>query len=348
MRRGLSGHRLRFTAALRLLVVATVVATGCGRAPRPPRPPVDPAATERFARDVSRLTDDQLLGRAVGTPGLETAGEWIEERFRKLGLRPAGDADGYRQSLTVDPARCPPVVRAAIPGGERPPAFNLVGRLDPGATPRDDRLLILGAHYDHLGHTGSVPGEIYSGADDNASGVAALLETARTLSRERVRLARAVLFVAFSGEECGLAGSHRFVRHPPPGLERHRMFAMVNLDMVGRLRNDTLLVTGLDAAAGWNGEVARACSRHGLTCRPALNIVGPSDHISFLLAGVPMLYLSTGGHPDYHTPRDKAGRLNMEGGSRVAATVADLLIELAERPDAPRLRRLGPRSGAPR
>jgi Iap family predicted aminopeptidase len=239
----------------------------------------------------------------------------------------AGLADGGRARIEVDLAR------------EHAPAFNVVGRLDPAGTPVDDRLVVIGAHYDHLGFGGSGSLEpdstaVHNGADDNASGVAALLEAGRTLAARRSELLRPVVFVAFAGEERGLLGSARLVKSPPAGFAVERVLAMINLDMVGRLRGQTVTVFGTDTAVEWGAVLPAACARAGIECKSTGDGYGPSDHTSFYAAGAPVLFLFTGTHDQYHRPSDDAATLNATGGARVAALTADLALGLAAREGA--------------
>ncbi len=196
---------------------------------------------------------------------------------------------------------------------------------------------MIGAHYDHLGRGGPAsldPGstEIHNGADDNASGVAAMLEAARLLSTRKDELARPVLFVAFSGEERGLLGSNFLVRHPTPSLPLDRVQAMINLDMVGRLRGETMTLFGTDSAEEWKEEVPVACARMGLDCKENGDGYGPSDQTSFYAAGIPVLHLFTGTHEQYHRPSDDSGTLNATGGARIAALAAELVRYAADVP----------------
>jgi hypothetical protein len=195
--------------------------------------------------------------------------------------------------------------------------------------------VVVGAHYDHLGLGGPAslaPGstEVHNGADDNASGVAGVLEIARRLVAARAELSRPVVFVAFSGEERGVLGSTYLVRHPPAGLEPERLAAMINLDMVGRLRGQSLTVFGLDTATEWKEIVEGACARAALECRGQGDGYGPSDQTPFYAAGVPVLHLFTGPHDEYHKPVDDAPTLNATGGALVAGLAADLARTVAE------------------
>jgi len=223
------------------------------------------------------------------------------------------------------------------------PAWNVVGRLPGEARGAAAGPVIVGAHYDHLGLGGPdsmAPGSTdpHSGADDNASGVAAVLEAARWLTREEGRAAEAgprtrdVLFVAFSGEETGLLGATAFARNPPGGLDLERAAAMINLDMVGRLRQK-LTVLGDDSAAEWQEIVRPLCQELDLPCAFGGDAYGPSDHTAFFAAGVPVLFLFTGPHDDYHKPSDDPGAIHAAGGARIARLTAEVAAALARRPE---------------
>ncbi|HKV12986.1 MAG TPA: M20/M25/M40 family metallo-hydrolase [Thermoanaerobaculia bacterium] len=217
------------------------------------------------------------------------------------------------------------------------PAVNVVGVVRAGAAGRLPGALLVGAHYDHLGHGGAsslAPDsrEIHNGADDNASGTAALLEVARELVRQRDKLERDVWLVAFSGEEVGVLGSTHFVRHPPEGMKIADLAAMLNMDMVGRLRGNLLTVLGGESAEEWKEIVKPACDRALLGCALSGDGYGPSDHSPFYAAGVPVLHFFTGAHSDYHKPSDDAEAVNAAGGARIAGLVAALTEEIADRP----------------
>jgi Tol biopolymer transport system component len=218
------------------------------------------------------------------------------------------------------------------------PAANVVGIVRAGAPDRLPGAVLVGAHYDHIGHGGGAslaPGstEIHNGADDNASGTAALLEVARRLAAQRATLRRDVWIVAFSGEEEGALGSTAFTRKPPAGLALGDLEAMLNMDMVGRLRDDALAVLGSESAAEWNDLVPPLCRRAGLTCSLGGDGFGASDQSPFYAAGVPVLHFFTGVHEDYHKPSDDAGKINAAGGAQVAGLVADTAAALAGRPE---------------
>ena len=218
-------------------------------------------------------------------------------------------------------------------------AENVAGLL-PGRGPLASEVAVVGAHYDHLGMGGERslrPNEvaIHNGADDNASGSVAVLLAAKRLKAALAAAPshRSVVFVLFSGEEVGLAGSSAFVEHPPFPLAR--TVAMVNLDMVGRLRDDQLVVFGTDSATEWDDVLARAARDHGLQIRSQGDGYGPSDQTPFYAAGVPVLHLFTGTHELYHTPDDDPGTLDAAGAARVALLTADLAGWLASQPARP-------------
>ncbi|HEY0780954.1 MAG TPA: M28 family peptidase, partial [Thermoanaerobaculia bacterium] len=148
-------------------------------------------------------------------------------------------------------------------------------------------------------------------------------------------LRRDVYFVAFSGEETGVLGSTAFTRRPPPGVAMPDLVAMLNMDMVGRLRGNLLTVLGGETAQEWKDIVLPACGRERLGCTLSGDGYGPSDHSPFYAAGVPVLHFFTGAHEDYHKPSDTADKINAAGGEQVARLVADLAQTIADRADRP-------------
>ncbi len=215
-------------------------------------------------------------------------------------------------------------------------AHNIVGVLRAGAATRLPGAVVIGAHYDHLGLGGrdSLEPDVrapHNGADDNASGTAALLQVARALVTRRAELRRDVWLVAFTAEESGVIGSTQFVRTPPPGLKLDQVVAMLNMDMVGRLRGNALSVQGGESAAEWSELVEPACAAARVSCALGGSGYGPSDHSPFYAAGVPVLQFFTGAHTDYHKTTDDADRINAAGAARVAAIVADVAAAAANR-----------------
>ncbi len=225
---------------------------------------------------------------------------------------------------------------------ETRPAFNVVAKLPAkvSAEKKKPGVIVVGAHYDHLGMGGRgslAPGEtkVHPGADDNASGTASILEVARALSQPGVELARDVIFVSFSGEERGILGSTYFTKNPPPGVAPKDVAAMINLDMVGRLHDNKLEVEGAATGVELAPIVKDACGRVRLECNVGPGSgYGPSDHAAFYGAGVPVLFLFTGLHADYHKPSDTSDKINAAGMARAAALTEDLVRTLAARDGA--------------
>jgi hypothetical protein len=277
--------------------------------------------------DVRFLADDRMGGRLIGSPGADSAARFLARRFRASGLRPA--PGGWFQVFTVAPD-APAAVHAGIGGAL---GRNVVGVL-PGRDPDlRNEIVIVGAHYDHLGqgNFGSLDpdstGQVHNGADDNASGASALIHIARTLSASPP--GRTVVFIAFSGEEAGLLGSDYYIKNPIFPLAR--TYAMVNLDMVGRLRSDRLLVFGTATATEFGGilDSLNAIARFDL--KASGDGWGRSDQSSFYGAGKPVLHLFTDLHEDYHRTTDDWEKINVDGLERVADFTAAIVRTLGNR-----------------
>ena len=233
---------------------------------------------------------------------------------------------------------------------QRLEVFNVVGKIPVEGKPIGGPLVI-GAHYDHLGLGGKgslAPDkeEPHLGADDHASGVAALLEVARALVATRRELRREVYLVAFSAEESGILGSSHLVKKPPKAFRVKDAIAMLNLDMVGRMRSNQLTVLGGESAEEWSALVMPACQAARVSCTTSGDGFGPSDHTPFYAAGVPVLHFFTGSHADYHKPSDRADRLNAVGAAKTAEVTTAVALALAGR-DQPLAYRRVP-SPAPR
>lgn len=215
---------------------------------------------------------------------------------------------------------------------------NVVGVLE-GEGPLAAETIVIGAHYDHLGYgdgSSLAPGihEVHNGADDNASGVAALLDVARRLASRPKKLPRRIVLVAFTGEERGLLGSARYVKQPAFPLDQ--TIAMLNMDMVGRLRDNKLIVHGTGTADAFNELVDRLGKQFGFQISKNAGGFGPSDHASFYAKKIPVLFFFTGSHEDYHRPSDDYEKLNLDGVRRVSELVARAAVELAESKDRPK------------
>jgi hypothetical protein len=281
----------------------------------------------RLLDDIKTLTEDRLQGRATGSAGAEIAATYLARRFSEVGLQPA--AGGWFQSFTI--GRDAPAVRQSKSGG-------LVGKNVIGILPGRDPVLrnqtvVLGAHYDHLGLGGfgsldpDSTGLVHNGADDNASGVAGLIQVAARLAKSPP--ARTVVFIAFSGEELGLLGSSHYVKEPIYPLAG--TLAMINLDMVGRLRNGRLIVYGARTAKEFPALLDSLNWYAGFDLKAQGDGYGPSDQSSFYAAKRPVLHLFTDLHEDYHRTTDDWQKVNLDGLKRVADFTLGLVTALANR-----------------
>ena len=214
---------------------------------------------------------------------------------------------------------------------------NVLGVLD-GLAPRSEQTIVIGAHYDHLGYGGHGSARrgvraIHNGADDNASGTAGLIELARRLAGRATPLRRRILFSAFTAEERGLLGSAHYVDHPVIPLKQ--TVAMLNLDMIGRLRNEKLIVYGMGTAKEFGTMLDLLGKRHGFDIRGRASGFGPSDQTSFYRKQIPVLHFFTDLHADYHGPTDDWEKVSITGVERVVALVEDVVVELADSPGSP-------------
>jgi hypothetical protein len=215
-----------------------------------------------------------------------------------------------------------------------------------GEGPLANETIIIGAHYDHVGYGGQgsrSPGvmAIHNGADDNASGTSAVIEIARRLSQREEKLPRRIVFMLFSAEERGLLGSAHYVREPLFPLDG--TIAMLNLDMVGRLRDGELTVHGTGSAAEFDALVDRVNESVGLTLFKDPSGTGPSDHASFYGKQIPVFHFFTGYHDEYHRPEDDFPLINVPGIRQVADLAQGLAVAIAEEPSRPTYQATGPR-----
>ena len=214
----------------------------------------------------------------------------------------------------------------------------MVGVLDGADDERNQEAVVVGAHYDHVGLGGRLSGapertgEIHNGADDNASGIAALIEIARSAATDRARFPRSLVFVAFAGEERGLLGSRHYASAPVIPLADTVL--MLNLDMIGRSRG-RVEVGGLDSTPALRAEIDAAALVANIDVRPGGPGAGRSDDSSFIDKRIPALHFFTGFHDDYHRPSDDWNLVDAEGTARVATLALELAARIAARQDRP-------------
>jgi len=280
----------------------------------------------KIQEDVAFLADDKLEGRQTGTKGEKEAAEYIAKRFKELGLEPKG-TDGYFQDFTFKPKTGPhqEVKYTEANADSTITGRNILAYLDNNA----NQTIVVGAHYDHLGYgsEGSLyrgeEKQIHNGADDNASGVAVMLNLASKL--KKANNSNNYLFMAFSGEEMGLLGSNYFVKNATIDIDSVNY--MLNMDMVGRLKKDsTLAVYGVGTTPIFKQVINASNNKFKLIEKESG--VGPSDHTSFYLNDIPVLHFFTGQHEDYHKPGDDADKLNYEGMEAISTYIFDIITDL--------------------
>lgn len=257
---------------------------------------------KKLKKHIHYLAADHMKGRQTGSKEAETAATYIETHFKKYGLRPMG-TDGFRQQFEAKVKRV--VVKDSIRS-----SANIIGFLDNDAP----YTIVVGAHYDHIGYgdLGNSKdslniGKIHNGADDNASGVAGLLELAKYYAKNGVKERFNLLFIAFGAEELGLLGSKYFVEHPVMPL--NTIHWMLNMDMIGRYNPDNgVAVIGYGTSTGFP-EIFKGITA-GIKFYTSRDGSGGSDQTSFYKKQVPVLFFHTGGHPDYHKTGDDPAKIN--------------------------------------
>ena len=277
-------------------------------------------------KTVTYLASDELEGRLAGSLGEAKAADFISKEFSSLKLKSL-KGKTFIQDFTYDVKLNPHEDKSS----KKVLGKNVIGYLDNKAS----KTIIIGAHYDHLGknehHNSTLmnsEGLIHNGADDNASGVAAVLELARQFSQNKTTEKANYVFALFSGEEDGLMGSKAFAENVK--TKYPNVISMINLDMVGRLNKDKVLTVGGVGTSPIFGEIITKNKPAGFNLAIDSSGVGPSDHTSFYLKDIPVLFLFTGTHSDYHKPTDDAELINFTGLKNITNYVFNLSNGLAE------------------
>ena len=288
------------------------------------------AGAEKFDNErLAKLSYDQTAGEAgipVAVVSRQTAAKWF-------GLADAAQLNAMEKAKDNWPDAANKLrkvtVNLSVEITRRPaPAYNVVGVIE-GDDPKLKReYIVIGAHYDHLGHGGESSlapnsSDVHHGADDNASGTAGLLELARIFSSQRNLLRRSVIFIAFSAEETGLIGSKAYVNNPATPIAD--AVAMLNMDMIGRLKENRLTVGGVGTSPEFRKLVESLnLNSGGFTLQLNEDGFGPSDHSSFYAKQIPVLFFFSGTHEDYHKPSDTADKINYEGQAKIVGFVAEI------------------------
>jgi len=281
---------------------------------------------KQIQKHIKTLSSDSLQGRGTGTEGEKLASAYIQSEFKRIGLESKGDQSSFVQTF--------PFKYGLHGSGDEGQAGNLIAYLDN----QRSSTIIIGAHYDHLGNgnqgsslDANPQGKIHNGADDNASGVAGVLELARYFKNNGKKENYNFLFICFSGEELGLYGSKFFAEHPSFDLRTANY--MLNLDMIGRLNPDTngLVVSGTGTSPVWENLLKRL-STDQFRIKTDSAGIGPSDHTSFYLKNIPALHFFTGSHSDYHKPSDDWDKINYTGEAEILKLIVNLVEQLDGQP----------------
>jgi len=276
---------------------------------------------EELKSHVDVLADDTFEGRETGSRGGRAAGNYVLKAFETLGLKPAGEDGTYLQSF----------------GSSR----NILGLVEGGDPHLKSQFVVLGAHYDHVGYGRSTNsygpwGYIHNGADDNASGVAGLLEIGDALKRLPAVPRRSILLACWDGEEAGLLGSRHWISRPTVPLAR--VAATINLDMIGRMQDGKLEVLGSRTAAGLRRLVSESNGEARATVDFDWSLKADSDHWPFYEQKIPFLMFHTGLHADYHRPSDDAHRINHAGLLGATQIAFQTVLALADAEQLPAFR----------
>jgi hypothetical protein len=283
-----------------------------------------PAAysADQLRQHVNFLADPEREGRGFGSAGLQAASEYIKEQFAAAKLQPGGDNGSYFQTFSA---------KGGVDNSEHQ-LRNVIAVL-PGADPKlKGEVALLTAHYDHLGFGWpgarvDALGKLHPGADDNASGVAVLIEIAKQLAT-RPAPPRTIVFVAFSGEEAGLLGSRHYVSHPLP-VPVSGIYGVINMDTVGRLGDQPVSVIATESAREWPFVFRGITAVTGIQTRSIPGAAESSDQKAFIDAGVPGVQIFSGAGLDYHRPTDTPDKVDGAGMVKVATVAAEAIDYLA-------------------
>lgn len=287
----------------------------------------------------ARLVYDESYGDS-GIPAVVVSRALGNQFLKAKNQDVAGLEKRLAESLTPEAFALPQtqVVLQTEVIKERQTGQNVVGWLEGSDPQLKNEIVVIGAHYDHLGLGGAnslapKEGEIHNGADDNASGTSGVIELARAFASAPERPKRSLMFMAFSAEEKGLLGSAYFTENPIKPLSQ--VVAMINMDMVGRLRDNNLMIQGMGTATEWKGIVEKVNQTASFNLKLQDDGFGPSDHSSFYRKQIPVLFFFTGNHEDYHRPSDDADKINYEGERNILSFVFHTATAISNQPVKP-------------
>lgn len=274
---------------------------------------LDLITSQDLQTHVNFLASPKCDGRASGTAGSRAAAEYIRAELNKYGIKGMADGDAYDQAFA--------------------PKYNNIIGVIPGSDPQlQNQYIVLCAHYDHVGHgtkensRGPI-GQIHPGADDNASGVAALLELAKAITALPQHPPRSIILAFWDGEEDEMLGSKYWIEHPTVKLDH--VLAAINVDMIGRLREDQLTVYGSRTGFGFRRLVSEQNTRFNLKIDYSWEMEDDGDQYPFFQNEIPVLFVHTGVHDEYHSPKDTADKINSDGMCRVTQLLFKIVNKLA-------------------
>ena len=277
-------------------------------------------SAERMMETITYLASDELKGRGIGTSEIDDAANYIAKKFEEYGLQPGSDDGTYFQTWTQD-----------VLDKKNVKLKNVIAII-PGTNPKLSEAVVITAHYDHLGFgwpnvKKGNEGKIHNGADDNASGISVILELAKTMSKTS-KPARTIIFVAFTAEESGLVGSRYFVKN----YKKHPILANLNIDTVGRLFNNKLMILNSNTAREWKFIFMGTNFTTGVESVLITQDLDASDQMAFIENGIPGVQLFYSGiNSDYHVPEDDADKIDAAGLVKTAIVAREVLDYLAER-----------------
>ena len=317
----------RFVVRFALTSVIVIPSIACAQ-----RTPArgEGAITEALIkRHIFVIADDSMLGRNTPSKGLEMTAAYVGAQFKRLGLKPGGDSETYIQRYSLGKSPAPGRRDSSMPAESAPNSVGILLGTDPVLR---DEYIVVSAHMDHVGTSGTSPKDsIWNGADDDASGTAGVLALAEAFSQAPTK--RSIIFLTVSGEEHGLLGSSWFASNPPVPMKR--IVANLNLDMIGRNWKDSIVVVGMEHS-DLGKTLMKVSAMHpelGIAPMPdpwpQENFFGRSDHYNFARRGVPALFFFNGVHEDYHRPSDSPDKIDAEKESRVVRLIFHVLNAVA-------------------
>jgi hypothetical protein len=333
------------------ILIARSVLLGSG-AQEPSRRHINPSLESalhavtagRLRKDVAEIASDAYKGRGAGYPGAQLAAEYVAHEFERSGLAPMGDMvngrRSYFQSFQFNP-RLPPVPWQVLT------TCNVLGFVEGIDRTLKREIVVIGAHFDGQGQLGEAdPGRspardpravgksIWNSADDNASGVTAVMEIARAFRQAGVKTRRSILFVGFGAEEQGLNGSLYYVAHPAFSWERH--VAMMTFEQLGRRPDMELVVAGTGTSSTWMEVMAHANKMTGMKATPLTpEIIQDTDHYGFAVRGVPGVNININHYDDIHQPTDTWEKMDFDKFAERTRYGLDVLVQLADMPERP-------------